>query len=110
LAPAHRDNVLLVVRRRETSRQIRKLDTERVQVTPGFNESGIKHHASAGLSRFFSQWLRGSAPYGSHGPSSLAQDGQQLLSGIEIMHMIRQGQLSNGSARTVADRFYLLVM
>lgn len=34
-----------------------------------------------------------------------------ILSGIEIMHMIRKGQLNDdGSARTVADRFYSLVM
>jgi transposase-like protein len=34
-----------------------------------------------------------------------------ILSGIEIMHMIRKGQLINdGSAQTVADRFYSLVM
>jgi putative transposase len=34
-----------------------------------------------------------------------------ILSGIEIMHMIRKGQLDDdGSARTVADRFYSLVM
>ncbi|NMM03524.1 IS6 family transposase [Paraburkholderia sp. RP-4-7] len=34
-----------------------------------------------------------------------------ILSGIEIMHMIRKGQLiDDGSAQTVADRFYSLVM
>ena len=34
-----------------------------------------------------------------------------ILSGIEIMHMIRKGQLDDdGSARTVANRFYSLVM
>jgi putative transposase len=34
-----------------------------------------------------------------------------ILSGIEIMHMIRKGQLNDdGSAQTVADRFYPLVM
>ncbi|OYD73640.1 UNVERIFIED_ORG: transposase-like protein [Burkholderia sp. CF145] len=34
-----------------------------------------------------------------------------ILSGIEIMHMIRKGQLNDdGSARTVAGRFYSLLM
>ncbi len=34
-----------------------------------------------------------------------------ILSGIEIMHMIRKGQMRHdGVAKTVADQFYSLAM
>ncbi len=34
-----------------------------------------------------------------------------ILSGIEMMHMIRKGQLNNGGGtRTVAEQFYSLVI
>ncbi|MGF6735709.1 transposase-like protein [Paraburkholderia youngii] len=34
-----------------------------------------------------------------------------ILSGIEVMHMIRKGQLNNGGGtRTVAEQFYSLVI
>jgi transposase-like protein len=34
-----------------------------------------------------------------------------ILSGIEVMHMIRKGQMKDGVIQqTVAEQFYLLVM